>query len=165
MVLSPKALGPLPLSKGAKVSEGQLRKLFPEFKVKYKIASGDSPDFHYFTVSDNAGDILFSIKSFMDKPTRKTTAPVPISLLQVYSRKIEDSYGIQVGDRVSDIIKKRGRALDFGASHFKVYLGSGRIFYNIATGSEWSSERLTKEDAEKGNWPIVSISWPESAWE
>jgi hypothetical protein len=111
--------------------------------------------------------VLFAIKSFIEESaeSKKTTAAVPVSILQVYSRQIRDSHGLKVGDKVSDIVKRRGKALHFGASHFNVYLGSDDIFYNITTGSKWSPERLTMEDAIRGNWPIRSISWPDPAWE
>lgn len=167
LVLSPQSLGPLPLGKGATVSEQQLVKLFPQFAVTYEIGQGDSPDFHYFEVKDKKGDVVFAIKSFIEESakSKKTDSAVSISILQVYGAQVRDSYGLKVGDHVKDIVKKRGRSLDFAAGHFDVSLGSGDIFYNIATGLEQSPENLKMEDAIKGNWRIRSISWPTPAWE
>lgn len=167
MVLSPAALGPLTLRNGASVSEELLKKLFPSLTVKYEIAQGDSPDFHYFEVSSPKGEILFSIQSFIDEsaPSKKTTSAVPIQLLQIYSRKIKDSYGLRVGDRVQDIIRKRGKALSFGAAHHDVHVGAGKIYYSLATGRESSPESFTLNDAVKGNWKIRAITWPEAAWD
>lgn len=168
LVLSPTALGPLPLTgKPAKVSETQLKKLFPEHSVKYEIGSGDSPDFHYFEVANRKGEVLFTIKSFIhdSKEAEKTTSEVPISLLQIWSKQIRDVYGLRVGDRVKNITAKRGKDLKFGAGHHDALMGDGDIYYSLITGSEYSPERLTKDDAIKGNWQIRSISWPEAAWE
>ncbi len=166
LVLSPKALGPLALGKGATVSEQRLKRLFPAYTVKYDIGQGDSPDFHYFEVVDSKGEVLFTIQSFIEQgESKKTTSEVPIQLLQIHTRHIKDIYGLRVGDRVKDIIEKRGQALAFGASHHDVYLGGGEIFYNIANASDLSPEGLTREDAVKGNWQVRSISWPGSAWD
>jgi len=168
LVLSPTALGPLPLTgKPAKVSEAALKKAFPQYSVKYEIGSGDSPDFHYFEVATSKGEVLFSVTSFIDESQKaeKTTSAVPISILQIHSKQIRDAYGLRVGDRVKDIIAKRGKDLKFGAGHFDALMGDGNIYYSLITGSEFSPERLTKEDAIKGNWQIRSISWPEAAWE
>lgn len=113
------------------------------------------------------GELLFTIKSFIENSvgTEQTSAEAPIHLLQIYSAKVRDQYGIRVGNRVRDITAKRDGDLKFGAGHFDVYLGEGAIFYNIATESEWSPEGFTIEDAVKGNWRIGSISWPGPAWE
>lgn len=167
LVLSPKSLGPLRLAEGATVSEQRLKTLFPAYTVTYDIGQGDSPDFHYFEVVDSKGEVLFTIQSFIEESSqsKKTTSAVPIQLLQIHTRRIRDIYGLRVGDRVKDIIKKRGEALDFGASHHDVYLGAGEIFYNIANASARSPEDLTREDAVKGNWQVKSISWPGPAWD
>jgi hypothetical protein len=168
LILSPTALGKLQLTgKRAMVSEAKLKKLFPQFVVKYEIGLGDSPDFHYFVVSNAKGEILFTIKSFIEDSAeaKKTTAEVPVSLLQVGSKEIRDVYGLRVGDRVKDIIAKRGTDLKFGAGHFDALIGDGVIYYSLIKGSEFSPEDSTIEDAIKGNWQIRSISWPEAAWE
>jgi len=168
LVLSPTALGPLPLTgKPAKVSEAKLKSLFPQYGVKYEIHSGDSPDFHYFEVSTPKGEVLFTIQSFgtWESPPTKTTAEVPISLLQIRSKEIKDVYGLRIGDRVKDIIAKRGKDLKFGAGHFDALMGDGEIYYSLVPGPAYNAENLTKEDAIEGNWQIRSISWPEGAWE
>ncbi len=168
LVLEPTCLGPLDLSGSpAKVSEEKLRKLFPQYVVKYEIGSGDSPDFHYFEVSTPQGEVLFSIQSFIEEPSpsKKTSAEVPISLLQVQSRRVLDVYGVRVGDHVKDIIAKRGKNLDFGAGHHDALLGGGHIYYSLRTNSEQSPEGFTMQDATKENWEVRSISWPEAAWE
>lgn len=169
LVLSRTCLGPLELGKDAKVSQESLQKLFPAYTVKYEIAQGDSPDFHYFEVVDKSGELLFAISSFIDDDDgatqhQKTTSPVPIQLLQVYSPTIPDAYGLRVGDHVKDIMKKRGKKLTFEAGHHDVTLGAEEICYSIQTGSDESPENFRLKDAIKGNWQIRSISWPDSAW-
>ena len=167
LVLSPQSLGTLPLGKGAKVSEQQLVKLFPQFVVTYEIGQGDSPDFHYFEVKDKKGDVLFAIKSFIEESakSKKLDSAVAISILQVYGAQVRDSYGLIIGDRVKDIVKKRGKSLDFSAGHHHVSLGSGDIFYNIPVEIDQSPELLKMGDAIKANGKIRSISWPTAAWE
>ncbi len=170
LVLSRTSLGPLVLSKDAKVSQESLQKLFPGYTVKYEIAQGDSPDFHYFEVIDKTGELLFAISSYIEDDDdgsvqhQKTTSPVPIQLLEVYSPTILDAYGLHVGDHVKDIMAKRGKKLTFGAAHHDVYMGSGEIYYSIETGSDESPENFKLKDAIKGNWQIRSISWPGAAW-
>ena len=167
LLLTPSSLGPLPLGRGAKISERQLAKLFPDFIVSYEIGQGDSPDFHYFEVKDKNGVLVFTIKSFIkgESAAKKLDSPVSISILQVYGPQVRDSYGLKVGDRVSDILKKRGKSLEFSAGHHDVSLGAGNVFYNVATQTGESPESLKVEDAVKGNWKIRSISWPTAAWE
>lgn len=167
LVLSPTSLGPLPLGKGATISEQRLKKLFPSYTVEYGIGQGDSPDFHYFEVKTPKGELLFTIQSFIEEPNqnKKTTSEVPVHLIQIQSPKIHDIHGLRVGNRVKEIIAKRGKALDFGANHHDVYLGAAEIFYNIANPRDVSPEHLTREDAVKGNWRVRSISWPTAAWD
>jgi hypothetical protein len=146
-----------------------LERAFPGHRIGHEIGSGDSPDFHYFEVTTAQGEKLFTIKSFVKEGAPAVGADarseVPIDLLQVVSRRVRDRFGLRVGDRVADIIRSRGDKLVFGAGHHDVYLGGDRLFYNLATGSEWSPESFNLADAKRGNWPIVSISWPSGAWE
>jgi len=168
IILSSSSLGPLQLTdRPVTVSEAKLKKLFPEFSVKYEIGSGDSPNFHYFQVADADGRVLFSIQSFIVEPNKaeKTTSEVPVSLLRILSSQIPDEYGLHVGDRVKDIIAKRGNDLKFGVGHMDGLMGDGYIYYSLLTDSEANPESLTKEDAVNGNWRIRFISWPEAAWE
>ncbi len=167
LVLTSSALGPLPLGKGTLVSESYLKKLFPHYSITHQIGSGDSPDFHYFEIIDKNGELLFTIKSFIEDENQQGQPPTGVhnDLLQVRSPRIKDIYGLRVGDRVKDIIKTRGKDLHFGAGHHDVYLGTGKIYYNMRTNSDWSPERLSLDDAMRGNWQVVSISWPEGAWE
>ena len=168
LVLSPTQFGPLPLTSNAMVSEAGLRQLFPDLKIKYEIGQGDSPDFHYFEGTDKQGNLIFAIKSFIEGESgnqQKSAAPVPLQLLEIFSPKVKDIHGVRVGGRVRDIVSKRGKNLEFGASHFDVFLGGASIYYNVATGKEQSPERLKLKDAEDKNWKIRSISWPSPAWE
>ncbi len=168
LVLTPTSLGPLQLTGSpATVSETKLKRLFPEYTIRYEIHSGDSPDFHYFEVSSGSGEVLFTLQSFgsRESETRKTTAEVPISLLQIRSRDIPDIYGLRVGDRVENILAKRGNSLKVGAGHFDGLMGDGTIYYSLVRDSDVGPEGLTMEDAVKGNWQIRTITWPEAAWE
>lgn len=165
LVLSSQKIGALPLGKGATISEQRLRRHFPQYDVSYEIGYGDSPNFHYFQVRLN-GELLFSIQSFIDGGNEsKTSDEVPIDLVVVHSRKVPDSFGLRVGDRVADILKKRGKDLKFGPGHFDALIGAGDIFYSLNTDTSGSPERLTMGDAIKGNWKIRLISWPQAAWE
>lgn len=168
LVLRSDSLGPLDLSgSDPTVSEAKLKKLFPQYVVKYDIAYGDSPDFHYFEVLTLAGEVLFTIKSFIPDAVKseKTIGEVPISLLRIHSKEIQDSYGLRVGDRVSDIVAKRGKSLKYGAGHFDALMGGDKIYYSLITRREESPEGLGMNDATKHNWEIRFISWPEAAWE
>ena len=150
------------------VSEAGLTRLFSELNIKYEIGQGDSPDFHYFKGTDKEGNLIFTIRSFAKGNSgnlQKTAEPVPLQLLEVFSRKVTDIHGISVGARVRDIVAKRGKSLEFGASHFDVFLGAESIYYNVATGFEQSPENWKLQDAVDRNWKVRSISWPSPAWE
>lgn len=171
LLLSPTALGPLPLTgKPAMVSVAKLRKHFQGHLVTYRIGSGDSPDFHYFEVANSKGEVLFTIKSFIDESEEatETESEVPISVLQIRSKDIRDVYGLRIGHRVKDIIAKRGKDLNFGVGHFDALIGSGNIYYSLEITDRPAGQpidALTIEDAVKGNWQIRSLSWPQAAWE
>lgn len=166
-VLSATSLGPLKLYKGATVSEAMLKKLFRGYKVTYDIEQGDSPDFHYFEVVGHDGQPLFGIRSFIDegRPQHKTTEPVPIDSVEVYSPLIPDSWGLRVGDPVRDILARRGKKLAFGAGHHDVTVGSNMIYYSLATDGDTDPSQYTLKDAVRHNWRIAFISWPDAAWE
>lgn len=166
-MLGPTSLGPLALGKTATISEQQLKKLFPSYTVKYSIGQGDSPDFHHFEVTTSKGELLFTIRSFIEKPkeSKKTDAEVPIQLLRIHSPGIPDIHGLRTGNRVQDILAKRGQALEFGASHDGVYLGGAQIYYNIKKPADVSPDRLARGAAVKGNWQARSLSWPGPSWD
>lgn len=167
LVLSPKGLGPLELRSGATISEKRLRNLFPSYTITYRIQDGDSPSFHYFIVDDSAGHTLFAIRSFLKETDEYKTVEgeVPIDLLTIHSRTIADYYGLRVGDRVDDIIRKRGKDMKIGGGHFDAIMGNRQIFYSLKISEQYDLDRLTLQDALKGNWEIRMISWPEGAWE
>jgi hypothetical protein len=169
LVLTANGIGPLGLYPDAVISVESLTKQFPEYRITHDVRSGDSPDYHRFEIAGADGEVLFTIASFLkegQEPTITRDADtVRIDLLKIVSRRIPDSFGIRVGDRVADIIRARGENLTFGAAHFDVYLGGDQLFYNLRTGSDWSPEQFSFADAKRENWGIISMSWPTGAWE
>jgi hypothetical protein len=75
LVLTSESLGPLPLSRKTVVSESCLKKLFPKYRITHEIGSGDSPDFHFFRIIDKEGDLLFTIKSFIEDSDQHVWPP------------------------------------------------------------------------------------------
>ena len=166
LVLTDTSLGPLSLRPESIISIHRLEQIFPAHRVTHAIRSGDSPDYHYFEVAADDGEVLFTISSFLQQGQQlKDPNSVRIDLLKVISPRIADGHGLRVGDRVADIVRARGTNLQFGAAHFDVYLGADSIFYNIRTSGQSSPDRLTFDDAARENWAIISISWPGPAWE
>jgi hypothetical protein len=171
LVLSATSLGSLSLSPNGKVSVAILEKAFPGARVSYDIREGDSPDFHCFIVTSAQGEQLFMIRSFIDDGMKSRPdgtnrqIEVPIHLLQVTSRRIRDSYGLRVGDRVADVIRVRGEKLEYGAAHHDVYIGADKIFYSMDIGRDKNSEAFMLAEAKRVNSRITSISWPHGAWE
>jgi hypothetical protein len=169
LILTERSLGSLILENEPFVSIDSLRKLFPDYQVNHGIHSGDSPDFHLFQIATREGELLFTISSFIEDgdqtPNKDGTVAVPIHLLKVVSPRISDAYGLRVGNSVADILRTRGKNLEFGAEHHDVSLGANRIFYTIGNPTHRSPDGLKFTDAVRGNWRIRSISWPEAAWE
>lgn len=139
------------LRPGATISEARLRRLFPTDAITYRIEHGDSTSFHHFIVNDRKGDTLFAIRSFLKDSNKyeKVTSEVPIHLLTIHSNQISDSHGLRIGDKVADIIAKRGKDMKVRGGHFDVFMGNGQIFYSLKVKGHHDLDRLTLQDAAK----------------
>ena len=166
-------IGTLNLVYGMPISKELLQFKFPSYGVTHEIRSGDSNDFHYLEVS-KSDEVMFYVISYIEEET--VGNEFPIHLLAVVSPKIQDEYGLRVGDSFSDVSVKRNEELHFGAGHHHNYLGNSQIFYNFIslepTGftKEIGLSYMPPEDATIGdmveqNPKIEKISWPFPAWE
>jgi len=174
LVLKTISLGPLNLTKETVVSVKILNELFPKYEINHEIRSGDSPDYHYFNVSDSKGS-LFSVISYIETPEQFKSSEGKINLLELNTSRIPDQYGIRIGDKFLEIRKKRKDKLEFGAGHFNNNIGGNNIYYSFSLeptgyfkeiGINYADPVSAKEsDAKKQNPEITTISWPYPAWE
>lgn len=178
LVLTETALETLKLSKDLRISKAFLEEKFPGHFITQEYGQGDSPDFYLFTITTEDGDVLFTIKSFLPETynhEKDTTAftDLHMDMLEVHSPTIVDAYGIRPGGTINDIVELRGNDLDFGLSHIaQVYMGEGKIFYNIAIPSQVYQSGIFKEKhldkikaiAIREDWTVMTISWPEPIW-
>lgn len=170
LVLFEDKIGGLALSAQTRVSVESLSSIFPNLKVVHGIGQGDSLDFHYFELMNSNHELMFKIKSFITG-ANYDEAEVPIDILVVYSKLISDQYGVSIGFRYEDVVKARGEALEFGASHFDNYLGRHQIWYTFTVRVETeieglyeSPERIKIGALVTENPMVNSISWPKPRW-
>ena len=174
LVLKSDGIGPLVLTKETIVSVKSLKALFPNYEITHEIRSGDSPDFHYFNVSDSKSS-LFGIISYFETQEQFKSNKGKIDLLKIHTPRIPDQYGIKIGDKFEKIRKNRKDKLDFSAGHFNNNIGGNNIYYSFslkpnmyikeANYSYLDPEATTESDAVSQNPEIQGISWPYPAWE
>jgi len=175
LILSQTKLGTLQLSHDSLITFHGIQKAFPDHIVTHQIASGDSPDFHRIEIQDSDKEQLFYIVSYFDEKTNKDTTKYDIDLLVITSAKIEDKYGIRIGDDVKKIIKKRGLNLSVSANHFDNSIGNDFIYYQVEVplsqdmkdkGLDLMSPiGVTKEQIITANPVVTSMSWPYPTWD
>jgi hypothetical protein len=175
-VLTSSSIGDLQLKKNELISLDIIKAKFPGHRVTHGIGSGDSPDFHYIGVSSKSGELIFSIKSFLDDETNESSERYDLDLLEVNSSKIVDEFGIRVGDRIASVIEVRGKNLNLSANHHDNSIGKDLLFYQFEvslTAQEIEAnygvnykrpEEVTLEEAIEKNPIITSISWPRARW-
>ena len=134
LTLKSDSLGPLPLYPGVKITLKDLQRLFP--------------------------------KSFISPQNASTNLDtgIPVDELRVHSPSIPDAYGLRVGHRVSDVMRKRDGPLTWSAGHHSWSVGAGSIFYSLEPlpGNDTLG---TSKVAVEQNLKIRHITWPSPAWE
>lgn len=157
------------------ISVHYVKSLFNNFKVTHTIASGDSPDFHMISVINKKDETLFYTMSYLIDGVKESDEEYNIDLLIINSSEIQDEYGVRVGDRVSDVLRKRKDKLSVIGGHFNNSIGANSIFYQITVPP-------TKEEIEKGldflhpdyvtvemilntDPKVESMSWPLASWD
>lgn len=170
LMLTENSLGSLELSENTVVSISFLKEKFPELNISHEIASGDSPDFHYYEAKHKNGEVLFSIRSYINDGDY-TLKSSKIDSLVIHSNKIKDQYGISIGNSYADVKKARPDNLKFGANHHDNYLGEGKIWYSFnvyiesnVPGLFESPERIKIESLIEQNPNVTFISWPSPKW-
>ena len=160
------SLGPLPLYPGVKITLKDLQRLFPQSLVKYAIGTGDSLNFHVINVINEQGDMMLSIKSFISPQhaSANLDTGIPVDELRVHSPSIPDAYGLRVGHRVSDVMRKRDGPLTWSAGHHSWSVGAGSIFYSLEPLPGNDTLGTSKEAVEQ-NLKIHHITWPSPAWD
>lgn len=171
LILRENSLGPLSLNNKTMVSLKSLKKLFPQYSFESGIGQGDSADFHYFAAKDIESKTIFSVVSYIENDDDYKKKNVKVDMVEIFSSSVKDEYGLSIGMRYSDIAKKRGTNLVFGANHHDNYLGDQNIWYALASnqiqkkdGPDISPENISLSDIKNANARIVSISWPTHRW-
>lgn len=173
LTLTKTTLGKLKLDK--RISLSQVQNVFKDYKVVHEIAFGDSPDFHKISVINDSGETLFYTMSYIMNDVKETDEEYLVDLLIIQSSIIQDEHGVRVGDRVSDVLKKRQDSLSLVSGHFNNAVGAQSIYYQVTvipTKEEiekgldfYNPESVTMEMILKANPKIESISWPQASWD
>jgi len=162
LVLTSNSLGGMALKQKGEVSLQILKDKFGSNRVTHEIGSGDSPDFHIFTVATNEGEILAAFISYISTDKEREHAVVPLDEVAIYSPLITDEYGISVGMRLNEAVKLRPE-MEFGAGHMDNYIGNDKIWYLFSVG-EMHGTMVSREVAIQSNPKIEVISWPYPRW-
>lgn len=162
IVLTNHSIGSMSIKPQLIISLEQIAHEFPHLKVSHKIASGDSPDFHAFTVSNSQNEALFTFISTISDKNGYKQSQVMLDEIIIHSDKIKDQYGVSVGQTLSEVMEKR-KNMAFGDSHMGNFMGNDKIWYLFEVENRYSVP-VSKEAAIKANPPIDAISWPHPIW-
>ena len=155
LVLSSKNIGALQLEKNAKLELQELRRVFTGLSVEQKIGQQDGPDFVYYQVSDNDGE-LFWIKADEDIATK-------FDSVHVVSAKIPDQYGLRVGSTYAQVLRIRPRLRVETNDHFHTYIGHPKenIVYELAVsyrkGYQGPDRNPTKQELASSK--VKALMW------
>jgi len=155
LVLANSALGPLGLDADTELSLEKLKSVFVGLTVERKVGEQDGPDFVYFEISDQEGE-LFWIKAQDDDPGK-------IDSVHVTSDKVVDQYGLRIGSTYAQIHAARPALLVETDEHFHTYVGNPeeKIVYELscpyAAGYDGPDRNPTKAEIRSG--VIEGLVW------
>lgn len=155
LVLGNSALGPLELDADTELSLEKLKSVFVGLTVERKVGQQDGPDFVYFEISDQEGE-LFWIKAQDDDPGK-------IDSVHVTSDKVVDQYGLKIGSSYTQIHGVRPALLVETDEHFHTYVGNRKeeIVYELscpyAAGYEGPDRNPTEAEIRSG--AIEELIW------
>jgi hypothetical protein len=155
LVLANSPLGPLGLDADTELSLEKLKSVFAGLTVERKVGEQDGPDFVYFEISDQTGE-LFWIKAQDDDPGK-------IDSVHVTSDKVVDQYGLRIGSTYAQIHAARPALLVETDEHFHTYVGDPEeeIVYELscpyAAGYEGPDRNPTETEIRNG--VIEKLVW------
>ena len=162
IVLTVDSVGPMRIKLGMPISIQRIAEHFPRHRVTQEIRSGDSPDYHLFTVATLEGEVLVSFISYINDEAGYEAALVGLDEVVLQSPRTIDEYGVSPGGPISQAIKAR-KELEFGAGHMDNYFGKDRIWY-LFTVAGMHGTQVSKQHAIESNPKIDVISWPAPRW-
>jgi len=155
LVLSKNKIGPLKLDGNITLDLKKLRTAFTNLSVEQKTGQQDGPDFVYYDISDNEGE-LFWIKMQVEN-TKK------IDSIHVTSPKIHDQYGLRIGSTYREVIHIRPRLNFKTDDHFHTYVGhpAENIAYELVVpyseNYQGPDRKPTKQEVERGR--VKKLLW------
>jgi len=155
LVLANSALGPLELDADTELSLEKLKLIFVGLTVERRVGEQDGPDFVYFEISDQEGE-LFWIKAQDDDPGK-------IDSVHVTSDKVVDQYGLKIGSTYAQIHAARPALLVETDEHFHTYVGKPEeeIVYELSCpyAAEYDGPDRSPTEAEIRNGVIEELIW------
>lgn len=148
LVLANDKLGALKLDGNTKLGLQGLRAVLVGLSVTENIGQQDGPDFVYYQVSDDKGEI-FWIKAQDDDPNK-------IDAVHVTSPQIIDQFGLKIGSTYAEILRARPGVIVETDDHFHTYVGHPQenIAYELAVpyASDYDGpdRNPTKPELERG---------------
>jgi len=148
LVLTNDKFGALRLDRNTKLDLQGLRAVLVELSVTENIGQQDGPDFVYYQVSDDEGEI-FWIKAQVDDPDK-------INAVHVTSPHIIDQFGLKIGSTYAEILRARPGVIVETDDHFHTYVGhpEENIAYELtvpyASDYEGPDRSPTKQEIERG---------------
>lgn len=155
LILANSAIGPLGLDADTELSLEKLKSVFVGLTVERKVGEQDGPDFVYFEISDQKGE-LFWIKAQDDEPGK-------IDSVHVTSDKVVDQYGLKIGSTYAQVHAARPALLVETDEHFHTYVGDPEeeIVYELscpyAAGYDGPDRNPTKAEIRSG--VIEELVW------
>jgi hypothetical protein len=155
LVLANDKLGALKLDGNTKLDLQGLRAVLVGLSVTENIGQQDGPDFVYYQVSDDKGEI-FWIKAQDDDPNK-------IDAVHVTSPQIIDQFGLKIGSTYAEILRARPGVIVETDDHFHTYVGhpEENIAYELAVpyASDYDGpdRSPTKPELERG--VIEELIW------
>ena len=162
IILTSTSIGNMHIEVGIEISLYKIKNHFPLYKVTHQIASGDSPDFHLFSVSTYDNENLISFISFINESDGYEKSTVKLDEVIIHSSKVQDHYGVEPNMTIAQALKKR-KGLKFGAGHMDNYFGNDKIWYMFSV-NQLHGTQVSREVAINANPKIQSISWPIPWW-
>ncbi len=155
LILSKNKIGPIILNGNTTLDLKKLRTAFTNFSVTQKTGQQDGPDFIYYDISDNQGE-LFWIKMQVENMEK-------IDSIHVTSPKIHDQYGLRVGSAYREVIHIRPRLIVETDDRFHTYVGHSaeNIAYELVvpySGNYQGPDRKpTKQEVARGR--VKKLLW------
>lgn len=130
-----------------------VKSTFSDYYLTKKTGKQDGPDFDFYLVSNDQGENIFFISMDCYDLTKVQT-------VWTKNQEIKDQYGVQVHEKMNDLLKKRPNLRFHSDLHYNIYASEkgSKIEYGLSGDFKaLNDSAFTAEDYSVEKWQVKNM--------